>query len=65
MCVCLPLMVFDVECGNEVPMIISDDPEVKRIFLPGILIDKDLNNNETIENKLVFNSYSIILMVNK
>ena len=35
-----PLIVFDAEFVSEVPMMISDDPEVKRIFRPGISMDK-------------------------
>ncbi len=32
----LPLIDFDAGLVNDVPIIISDEPEVKRIFLPGI-----------------------------
>ena len=32
----LPLIVFDAELVNEVPIMISDEPEVNRIFRPGI-----------------------------
>jgi hypothetical protein len=34
---CLPFIVFDVELVSEVPMMISDEPDVKRIFRPGIV----------------------------
>lgn len=33
----VPLIDFDGTFDNEVPIIISDEPEVKRIFRPGIV----------------------------
>jgi len=39
----LPLIDFDVGFANEVPIIINDEPVVKRIFRPGILIFFSIN----------------------
>ncbi len=41
----LPLIVLDAEFVNEVPMIISDEPVVKRIFRPGILLNVHKKNS--------------------
>ena len=35
----LPLIVFDAGFVNDVPMIIRDEPELIRIFRPGIFIN--------------------------
>ncbi len=57
------MIVLDAELANEVPIIISDEPEVNRIFRPGIFLNIHKKKNKYIyEDKILQfndNQYSI------